>query len=213
MKTTVNRTGTTAIRHLGSANPQAGRPMTCCYAGCFVRTCWYRYDTDMDVGRFLREIRVEADLTQAALAHRAGTSQAAVARYESGVTSPAVATLERLLAACGRTLEIDARRTSTRDLSGVRARRLRAAKQELLRCAAQYGARNLRVFGSVARGDDNPDSDVDLLVDLDPGRGLLDLAELRDALSDLLGERVDVATIELLRPEVAEAAAAEAVPL
>ncbi len=56
----------------------------------------------MDVGRFLREIRVEADLTQAALANRAGTSQAAVARYESGVTSPAVATLERLLAACGR---------------------------------------------------------------------------------------------------------------
>jgi predicted nucleotidyltransferase len=91
----------------------------------------------------------------------------------------------------------------------VRARRLRAAKQELLRCSAEHGARNLRVFGSVARGDDRPDSDVDL----DADRGLLDLAELRDALSDLLGERVDVATLDLLRPEVAEAAAAEAVPL
>jgi predicted nucleotidyltransferase/DNA-binding XRE family transcriptional regulator len=167
----------------------------------------------VDVGRFLREVRVEADLTQAALARRAGTSQAAVARYENGVSSPAVATLERLLAACGRTLEFGTRHTSPRDLSGVRARRLRAAKQELLKCATEHGARNLRVFGSVARGDDRPDSDVDLLVDLDAGRGLLDLAELRDALSDLLGERVDVATLDLLRPEAAEAAAAEAVPL
>lgn len=167
----------------------------------------------MDIGRFLRELRVEADLTQAALAHRAGTSQAAVARYENGVSSPAVTTLERLVAACGRTLEVGARHTSPRDLSGARARRLRAAKQELLRCAAEHGARNLRVFGSVARGDDRPDSDVDLLVDLDAGRGLLDLAELRDALADLLGERVDVATLELLRPEIAKTAAAEAVPL
>jgi hypothetical protein len=167
----------------------------------------------MDVGRFLREVRVEADLTQAALARRAGTSQAAVARYESGVSSPAVTTLERLVAACGRTLEIGAPHTSTRDLSGARARRLRALKQELLRCASEHGARNLRVFGSVARGDDRPDSDVDLLVDLDAGRGLLDLAELRDALSALLGERVDVVTLELLRPEVAKTATAEAVPL
>jgi uncharacterized protein len=45
----------------------------------------------------------------------------------------------------------------------VRARRLWAVKQELLKCAAEHGARNLRVFGSVARGDDRPDSDVDLL--------------------------------------------------
>lgn len=167
----------------------------------------------MDVGRFLREIRVEADLTQAVLARRAGTSQAAIARYENSVASPAVTTLERLVAACGQTLEISARRTSIRDLSGVRARRLRAAKQELLRCSAEHGARNLRVFGSVARGEDHADSDVDLLVDLDAGRGLLDLAELRDALSELIGERVDIATLELLRPEIAESAAAEAVPL
>lgn len=167
----------------------------------------------MDVGRFLREVRVEADLTQAALAHRAGTSQAAVARYESGVSSPAVTTLERLVAACGRTLEIGAPRTSIRDLSSARARRLRAAKQELMRCASEHGARNVRVFGSVARGEDRPDSDVDLLVDLDADRGLLDLAELRDALCALLGERVDVATLELLKPEIAQVAAAEAVPL
>jgi hypothetical protein len=65
----------------------------------------------------------------------------------------------------------------------------------------------------VARGDDRPDSDVDLLVDLDAGWGLLDLAELRGALTQMLGERVNVATLDLLKPEVAEAVAAEAVPL
>jgi hypothetical protein len=67
-------------------------------------------------------------------------------------------------------------------------------RAEILRTAHEWGAQNVRVFGSAARGQDRPGSDIDLLVDLMPGHGLLDLAELRLALIDLLGRPVDVVT-------------------
>src|SRR3990167_6605358 len=71
---------------------------------------------------------------------------------------------------------------------------LDAKKGEILRIAAKHGARNVRVFGSVARGEAGPDSDVDLLVDMEPGRSLLDLGGLWSDLSELLGREVDVVT-------------------
>jgi predicted nucleotidyltransferase len=70
---------------------------------------------------------------------------------------------------------------------------LSAKKPEILRAAKAHGAGNVRVFGSVARGDASADSDVDLLVDLEPGRSLLDHAALVLELEALLGRRVDVA--------------------
>lgn len=71
----------------------------------------------------------------------------------------------------------------------------------------------MRVFGSVARGDSGEAGDIDLLVDLEPGRTLLRLAGLNEDLGELLGVRVDVATSELLRPGVRERALADAQPL
>lgn len=60
--------------------------------------------------------------------------------------------------------------------------------------AVKHGARNVRVFGSFARGDARPDSDVDLLVDMEPGRSLLDMGELMLDLRELLGRKVDIVT-------------------
>ena len=71
--------------------------------------------------------------------------------------------------------------------------------REMLRAAARHGARNVRMIGSVARGDARPDSDLDLLVELDRGRSLLDHAALMIELEALLGCKVDVATEEGLR--------------
>lgn len=62
------------------------------------------------------------------------------------------------------------------------------------RLAALHGARDVRVFGSIARGDADPDSDLDLLVDFEPGRSLLDQVALRLDLEELLDRRVDVVT-------------------
>ena len=72
-------------------------------------------------------------------------------------------------------------------------------RAEILRLAETHGARNVRVFGSVARGDNRENSDVDLLVDFERGRTLFDLARLKGALEDLLGVSVDVVTPNSLR--------------
>ena len=86
-------------------------------------------------------------------------------------------------------------------------------KSQILTLAEAYGAHNVRVFGSLARGDSGENSDVDLLVDLDPDRSLMDLGGLLMGLQELLGRSVDVATEKMLRPHVRERALAEAVPL
>ena len=77
---------------------------------------------------------------------------------------------------------------------------LHAHRRAILELAAQHGARNVRVFGSVARGEDRPDSDVDLLVDVEPGRSLLDVIALEQDLEALLGRPVDVQTDASLSP-------------
>lgn len=71
---------------------------------------------------------------------------------------------------------------------------LEQKRDEILRICAKYGARNVRVFGSAVRGEDQEGSDVDLLVDFEPGRSLLDQADLVLELEELLGRRADVVT-------------------
>jgi uncharacterized protein len=86
-------------------------------------------------------------------------------------------------------------------------------RTEILRLASQRGARKVRVFGSVVRGDNRPGSDVDFLVDMEPGRTLLDLSGLVLDLEGLLGTSVDVVTETGLRSRIRERVLAEAVPL
>ncbi len=88
---------------------------------------------------------------------------------------------------------------------------LRAKRDEILAIAGRWGATNVRVFGSVARGEATDGADVDLLVDLEPDRTLLDLGGLLMDLRDLLGVAVDVGTD--VKPRIRERVLAEAVPL
>lgn len=90
---------------------------------------------------------------------------------------------------------------------------LQAKREEILRAAARHGASNVRIFGSVARGEAGPESDVDVLVDLEPGRSLLDHAALLLELEELLGCPVDVVTERGLRARFRERVLREAVPL
>lgn len=92
-------------------------------------------------------------------------------------------------------------------------RRLSRNRSEIIARARAHRVTHLRVFGSVARGTDDEASDVDLLVDLEPGADLLDLAALDIELAELLGRPVDIVPARMLRPHVAPAALAEAVPL
>jgi uncharacterized protein with HEPN domain/predicted nucleotidyltransferase len=88
-----------------------------------------------------------------------------------------------------------------------------AKRQEILQVAARHGARNIRVFGSIARGESTAGSDVDLLVDIEPDRNRSDLENISKELAELLGCRVDVATEADLRPRVRQRALEEAIPL
>jgi uncharacterized protein len=165
----------------------------------------------MEITELLRSARRSAGLTQHALARRAGTSQSAVARYESGASTPSLATLQRLLAATGQELVIETRRLESR-FSGPVGHKLEGHEAQLLRILRRHGASRPRVFGSVARGEDREGSDLDLLVEVrDPD--YVGLEELRAELEDELGVRVDLAVEGLLRDEVRERTQREAVPL
>ena len=83
----------------------------------------------------------------------------------------------------------------------------------MLALAARHGARNVRVFGSIARGDAGPTSDLDLLVDVEPGRTLLDVIALEQDLEQLLGRRVEVLTAGGLSPYLRQRILAEAAEL
>jgi uncharacterized protein len=86
-------------------------------------------------------------------------------------------------------------------------------REEILRFARQRGAHNLRVFGSVARGEANESSDLDLLVEWEPGRSLLDHAGLVQDLQELLGMKVHVGTEKSLHWYVRDRILREATPL
>jgi len=90
---------------------------------------------------------------------------------------------------------------------------LREKRDDILRICARYGARNVRIFGSVARGEDDERSDIDLVVELEPGRSLFDLGGLQYELERLLGCHVDVVTERGLKKRYRERVLREAVPL
>ena len=90
---------------------------------------------------------------------------------------------------------------------------LAAKREEILRTASRYGAHNVRVFGSAARGEARPDSDVDFLVELEHGRSLMDLGGLLMELQDLLGCDVDVVTEKGLRGRLRDRVLEQAVRL
>lgn len=86
-------------------------------------------------------------------------------------------------------------------------------REEILETAAKYGAYNVRIFGSVARGDADAESDVDFLVEMESGRSLLDLGGLLMELQDLLGCPVDIVTEQGLRQRIRDRVLNEAIPL
>jgi uncharacterized protein len=79
--------------------------------------------------------------------------------------------------------------------------------------ARKYGIRQVRLFGSVVRGDDRPDSDLDVLVDFEPRRTLLDLIGFEQDLEELFGRKVDVISARGINPRIEGQVLREAIPL
>lgn len=96
---------------------------------------------------------------------------------------------------------------------GPHAQKLRRQRRTLLDAAARNGVAKVRVFGSLARGEAGAESDIDLLVDLKPGRTLLDLAGFRREAAEILDLPVDVATVDMLKERIRDEVLIEALPL
>lgn len=166
----------------------------------------------MDASALIREARRRARLTQAQLAQAAGTSQPTLAAYESGAKSPSVRTLDRIVRASGCSLDVKLRRAPV--AHGQLLNELRYHADEIRLAARRHRIRNVRVFGSAARGEETAASDVDLLVEFDAAKhGVLPLVGFANDVREIIGRDVDATTSDMLRDEVRRNALAEAVPL
>ena len=161
---------------------------------------------DETAGSLLRRARVGAGMSQAELAFRAGVAQSVISAYEAGRRQPSLPTLARLIDAAGCDLVVDIQHQPPQlsRLSGPVGRQVRRKRRDLVAAAAAHDVTNLRVFGSVARGEDRPDSDVDLLADFPPGLSLFGLSRLEADLEGILGTRVDLIPAADLKPDVRE---------
>jgi predicted nucleotidyltransferase/DNA-binding XRE family transcriptional regulator len=171
---------------------------------------------DNPSGKPLRQARISARMSQTDVARRALVAQSVISAYESGRREPSVPMLERLVLATGHHLVLSVERSSDYPPGlpdTLLGRRLRQRRRAILACATLHGASNVRVFGSTARGEDRPDSDVDLLVDLDKGTGLFNLEALRREFSEILGVPVDVAPSDTLQTRVRAEIEREAIPI
>lgn len=131
----------------------------------------------------VREIRQAAGLTQTELARRSGVAQSNIAAYESGQRTASTQMIARLVAA-SRPRPSEA---------------LRRDREQVIAVLRRHGLEHPRVFGSAARGDDAPGSDLDLVVDVGPEADVLDLIDAADELAELLGCPVDLVTSRALR--------------
>ena len=146
----------------------------------------------LTAGELVRTSRTRRNYSQRELAERAGVPQSTVSKIESGRQQPSVAMLTRLVAAAGFRIRADL-------VNDIRPSRLLERHREtVLKVLADYPVREAWVFGSAARGDDTPDSDIDLLVDLDSGATFADYVGLSDDLMEALGCPVDVVTTKEL---------------
>jgi uncharacterized protein len=154
----------------------------------------------------VRELRQNAGLTQAEFAARALLSQSAVSDYERGRKEPGVATLVRLAAAVGRDVAIEFVSQPMVDPAAPTLHEVRSYRRALIAACKRHGASRPRIFGSVAAGTARPDSDIDLLVDLETGRTYFDVAELHDELETILGRPVDLLTSGAVHGRLADVA-------
>ncbi len=166
-------------------------------------------------GDLISRARGMAGLTQTELALRSGISQSVLSVYESGRRQPSMPTLLAIIDATGIGLEIQLSpaRSSPPPMTTALGRLVSDRRSAIQRTAAKVGVQVVGVFGSVARGEDGPDSDVDLLVELPTEMGLFGMMNLESELTALLGRHVDLVPEAELKPAVREKVLADLVML
>lgn len=138
----------------------------------------------MEIADRIRAARANTGLSQSAVAARAGTTQSAIARYETGAVTPNPETFARVMAAIGYTP----------------SQALRRHHDRVLGLVAQHGVRDVRIFGSTARQEDTCMSDLDLVATFSPQVSFVDISAFQEDLESVLGVPVDIISAGGLRP-------------
>lgn len=162
----------------------------------------------VDAATLVRSSRERAHLSARDLAARCGVSASTVTRIERGEINPTVAMLERLLDASGNELVITVQPHRVPPTFVA----IRALRDEIVAAVSRFGGTNVRVFGSVASGTATESSDVDLLIDVPAGTGLIAVEQIADAVAEVLPWPIDVITSGAARRRMAHVLD-EAVPL
>lgn len=163
------------------------------------------------IGRRIAELRRSRKMTQATLAAAASIDRTALSKVETGqrrLGSLELARITQKLQVPWERIVEGPPRTGPDTVGAIRSQR-----EAILEICRRHGASEPRLFGSVPRGDSTPDSDIDLLVEMEPGRSLLEQAGLLVELRELLGRDVDVVTEAGLRPRIRERVMSEAIAL
>lgn len=169
----------------------------------------------MLIAQLITQARTSSGLVQAELAARAGTSQPTLSKYESGESIPTLTTLERLLAACGKKLELGIASTSHHlDVRSGLMQVVHTHRKSIIDTLNTFNMYNPAVFGSVARGEEHTGSDIDIMVDFDVNKkGLVPIMKATDKLEALLHQQIDLVPRAALAEHVFLQAQREAVPL
>jgi len=178
----------------------------------YIYNALYHVSMNETAASTIRGARARSGLTQVQLAVKANVAQSVVSAYESARREPSLETLRKLVSAAGFDLNVVLVPSPSPSPSPRRGS-VEINRSPLLRTLGTLGATDVRLFGSVARGDDGPDSDIDLLVDIAPDIGLFALGRMRSEAERILGSSVDIVPANSLKPDVAERALAEAISL
>ena len=159
----------------------------------------------MNFAQVLRDSRQLGGLTQSQLSTRSGITQSVISAYERGRREPGAETFLMLIEAAGLDFTIRVPTNTYRHPTlpdSAQTRALVKHRQRILDLVAEHHASNVRIFGSVARGEAKPDSDIDILVDFEKGATLFDLSGLTEKLRELLHFKIDLGDPKSLKPHV-----------
>ena len=160
----------------------------------------------MNFAQVLRDSRQLGGLTQAQLSTRSGITQPVISAYERGRREPGAETFLMLIEAAGLDFIIRVPTNTYRHATLPDSAQTRALVK-------QHHASNVRIFGSVARGEAKPDSDIDVLVDFGPNTGLFTIVALQNQLSELVHFPVDLGDPKSLKPHVQPSVKKDVQPL